>query len=139
MRVFQLIISVIAFLMLLGMFALNLWVNKKFNISETVKCYLPMNIITLVLLLITIITVFIKINKQLSPYKMIILQAQIMLRIIILFNAKRRNRRLPYVNDSIQSDNNFICQSYYLRAATPKHFVFSTYALPVKSLHTSCT
>jgi len=60
MRVFQLIISVIAALMIIGMFAFNIWVNNRFNVNEAAKCYMPMNVITLVFVLITIITVFIR-------------------------------------------------------------------------------
>lgn len=60
MKVFQLIISVIAALMTISMFAFNIWVNKKFMVSASAKCYMPMNIITAILVLIAIIMIFLK-------------------------------------------------------------------------------
>lgn len=60
MRVFQLIMAVITALMAIGMFGFNMWVNSKFAVSGVAKCYMPMNVITTVLVLIVIITIFIR-------------------------------------------------------------------------------
>lgn len=61
MRVFQLIISVITALMMIGMFGMSLWVNANFSKGVAAPvCYMPISIITLVLVLITVITVCIR-------------------------------------------------------------------------------
>lgn len=61
MRVFQLIIAIITILMALGMFGFNIWINSNFSKGLPVPaCYMPLNIITTVLVLITATTVFIR-------------------------------------------------------------------------------
>ncbi len=60
MRMFQLIAAVITALMMFGMFGFNIWVNSKFAVSGVAKCYMPINVITTVLVLITVITIFIR-------------------------------------------------------------------------------
>lgn len=62
MRVFQVILAVITALMTIGMFGFNMWISSNFAVSGTAvpKCYMPMNIITTALVLITVITIFIR-------------------------------------------------------------------------------
>lgn len=60
MRVFQLTMAVITVLMMIGMFGFNMWINTKFAVSGAAKCYMPMNVITTVLVLITAVTIFIR-------------------------------------------------------------------------------
>lgn len=60
MRVFQLTMAVITVLMMIGMFGFNMWINTKFAVSGTAKCYMPMNVITTVLVLLTAVTIFIR-------------------------------------------------------------------------------
>lgn len=60
MKAFQLVIAVITALMMLGMFGFNMWVNSRFSVGEAAGCYMPMNVITTVLVLITVITIFIR-------------------------------------------------------------------------------
>lgn len=61
MRVFQLIIAVVTTLMMIGMFGMSLWVNSNFSKGAAVpECYMPISVITLVLVLVTIITIFIR-------------------------------------------------------------------------------
>ncbi len=61
MRVFQIIISIITVLMALGMFGFSFWINANFSKGiEAPQCFLPMSIITTVLVVITVITVFIR-------------------------------------------------------------------------------
>ena len=58
MKIFQLVIAVVTAFMMLGMFGFNMWINNKFSVSVVAQCYMPMNVITTVLVLITIITIF---------------------------------------------------------------------------------
>lgn len=61
MRAFQLITAVITALMMLGMFGFNLWINSNFSKGLPIpSCYMPMNIITTVLVLLTVITILIR-------------------------------------------------------------------------------
>ena len=61
MRVFQLILAVITTLMVFGMFGFNLWINSNFSKGLKIpECFMPMNIITTVLVVILVVTVFIK-------------------------------------------------------------------------------
>ncbi|APM40689.1 hypothetical protein [Clostridium kluyveri] len=60
MRAFQLVIAVITVLMMFGMFGMSIWINSKFSVSGVAQCYMPINIITTVLVLITVITIFIR-------------------------------------------------------------------------------
>jgi hypothetical protein len=60
MRTFQLVIAVVTAFMMLGMFGFNMWINNKFSVSGVAQCYMPMNVITTMLVLITIITILIR-------------------------------------------------------------------------------
>lgn len=62
MKAFQMVMAVVTALMMLGMFGFNLWINSNFAVRGTAvpKCYMPMNVITTVLVLITVITIFIR-------------------------------------------------------------------------------
>ena len=43
------------------MFAFNIWINSNFSKGlDSPGCFMPMNIITTVLILITVVTIFIK-------------------------------------------------------------------------------
>jgi hypothetical protein len=61
MRTFQLIIAVITALMTFGMLGMSIWINSNFSKGVNIPtCYMPGNIITTVLVLITVITIFIR-------------------------------------------------------------------------------
>jgi ABC-type transport system involved in cytochrome bd biosynthesis fused ATPase/permease subunit len=62
MRTFQLVMAVITALMMIGMFGLSMWINSNFAAKGVAipECYMPINIITTVLVFITIITIFIR-------------------------------------------------------------------------------
>lgn len=61
MRVFQVVLAIITLLMVLGMFGFNLWIAVNFSKGlELPQCYAPMNYITAALVLITVVTVFIR-------------------------------------------------------------------------------
>lgn len=61
MRAFQLIVAVITALMMFGMFGFSLWINSNFSKGIDIpKCYMPINIITTVLVIITVIIIFIR-------------------------------------------------------------------------------
>ncbi len=59
MRAFQVILAVLSILLTVGMFAFNSWISANFSKGLPVpQCYMPMNVITAVLVLITVITIF---------------------------------------------------------------------------------
>ncbi|EPY2278986.1 hypothetical protein ACXAT3_003780 [Clostridium sporogenes] len=61
MRVFQLVIAVITALMMFGVLGMSIWINSNFSKGGTIpECYMPLIIITTVLVLITVITIFIR-------------------------------------------------------------------------------
>ncbi len=61
MKTFQLVLAIITILMVIGMFGFNLWVASNFSKGLTIPdCYIPMNIITTILVIITVITIFIR-------------------------------------------------------------------------------
>jgi len=61
MRMFQLIMAVITVLMMFGVLGLSIWINSNFSKGVDIpECYMPINIITTVLVLITVITIFIR-------------------------------------------------------------------------------
>ena len=61
MRVFQVVLSIVTLLMAAGMFGFNLWIAANFSKGLALpECYTPMNIITAVLVLITVVTIFIR-------------------------------------------------------------------------------
>lgn len=61
MRVFQIVLSIITVVMALSMFGFNFWINANFGKGlEVPQCFLPMSIITAVLVVILVITVFIR-------------------------------------------------------------------------------
>lgn len=61
MRVFQLVLSIVTLLMMAGMFGFNLWIAENFSKGMALpECYKPLNIITAVLVLFTIVTIFIR-------------------------------------------------------------------------------
>lgn len=61
MRTFQIILAVITILMVFGMFGFNLWIGANFSKGVALpQCYIPMNYITSALVLITVITIFIR-------------------------------------------------------------------------------
>ncbi len=61
MRVFQIILAIITVIMALGMFGFNFWINANFGkCADVPQCFLPMSIITTVLVVILVITVFIR-------------------------------------------------------------------------------
>lgn len=61
MRIFQLVIAILTLLMSLGMFAFNTWINSNFAKGlDNPGCFMPMNIITTVLIVITVLTIFIR-------------------------------------------------------------------------------
>jgi hypothetical protein len=60
MRTFQVILTIITVFMVIGMFAFNSWINSNFSKGlEIPTCYMPMNVITTVLVILTAITIFI--------------------------------------------------------------------------------
>lgn len=61
MRTFQLVLSIVTLLMVLGMFGFNLWIGANFSKGLTLpQCYTPLNYITTALVLLTMFTVFIR-------------------------------------------------------------------------------
>ena len=61
MRTFQIILAILTVLMAVGMFFFNSWINSNFSKGTPIPtCYMPMNIITSVLVILTVITIFIK-------------------------------------------------------------------------------
>ncbi|HWS29697.1 MAG TPA: hypothetical protein VN512_06210 [Clostridia bacterium] len=61
MKVFQVVLSIVTLLMTAGMFGFNLWIAANFSKGLALpECYTPLNIITAVLVLITVVTVFIR-------------------------------------------------------------------------------
>lgn len=61
MRVFQVVLSIVTLLMAAGMFGFNLWIAANFSKGLPLpECYTPLNIITAVLVLITVVTIFIR-------------------------------------------------------------------------------
>lgn len=61
MRVFQVVLSIVTLLMAAGMFGFNLWIAANFSKGLALpECYTPMNIITAILVLITVVTIFIR-------------------------------------------------------------------------------
>jgi purine-cytosine permease-like protein len=61
MRTFQLILSILTVLMALGMFGFNVWVGSNFSKGLPIPtCYMPMNVITTALVLVTAVTIWIK-------------------------------------------------------------------------------
>lgn len=62
MRAFQVIVAIVTALMALGMFGFNsCWIIPNFSKGLSVpNCYMPMNIITTLLVIITVITIFIR-------------------------------------------------------------------------------
>jgi hypothetical protein len=60
-RTFQIVMTIITVLMAVGMFFFNMWVASNFSKGLTIpECYMPLNIITTVLIVITAILIFIK-------------------------------------------------------------------------------
>jgi purine-cytosine permease-like protein len=61
MRVFQLVLSIITLLMVLGLFGFNLWIGANFSKGLALpQCYTPLNIITTALVLLTMVTIYIR-------------------------------------------------------------------------------
>jgi succinate dehydrogenase hydrophobic anchor subunit len=61
MRVFQVIMAILTVFMVFGAFGMSLWINSNFSKGVAIpECYMPINIITTVLVLITVITIFIR-------------------------------------------------------------------------------
>ena len=61
MRIFQTILAVITLLMVIGAFGMSLYINSNYSKGGAIpQCYMPINIISTVLVLITIITIFIR-------------------------------------------------------------------------------
>lgn len=61
MRVVQLILAVLTLLMAIGSFGMSLWIKSNFSKAVAVpECYMPISIITAVLVLLTVITIFIR-------------------------------------------------------------------------------
>lgn len=61
MRIFQLIVAVITVLMTLGMLGMSIWINSNFSKGVAIpQCYMPINIITAALVLVTVIIIFIR-------------------------------------------------------------------------------
>ena len=61
MRAFQLVMAVMTALMMFGAFGMSLWIKANFSKGVAIpECYMPINIITAVLVLITVITIFIR-------------------------------------------------------------------------------
>lgn len=61
MRTIQIILAVITLLAALGMFGFNLWIGANFaNGSELPKCYMPLNYITAGLVLLTVLSIFVR-------------------------------------------------------------------------------
>jgi hypothetical protein len=61
MRVFQLVMAVIAALMMIGMFGMSIWIKSNFSKGVAIpECYMPINIITTVLVLVTVLIIFIR-------------------------------------------------------------------------------
>jgi hypothetical protein len=61
MRTFQLVMAVITALMMIGMFGMSLWIKSNFSKGIAIpECYMPINIITTVLVLVTVIIIFIR-------------------------------------------------------------------------------
>jgi hypothetical protein len=61
MRVFQLVMAVITALMMIGMFGMSIWIKSNFSKGLAIpECYMPINIITTVLVLVTVLIIFIR-------------------------------------------------------------------------------
>ena len=61
MRTFQLVMAVITALMMIGMLGMSIWINSNFSKGAAIpECYMAINIITTVLVLITVIIIFIR-------------------------------------------------------------------------------
>lgn len=61
MRVFQLVTSGITALMMIALFGMGFWVKANFSKGVPLaECYMPISAITTVLVLITVITIFIR-------------------------------------------------------------------------------
>ena len=61
MRAFQLILSIVTLLISAGMFGFNLWIAANFSKGLPLpQCYIPLNYITAALILLTIVTIFIR-------------------------------------------------------------------------------
>ena len=61
MRIFQLIVASISFILTLSMLAFNFWIASNFSKNVALPdCYIPLNIISTVFIVITILITFIK-------------------------------------------------------------------------------
>ncbi len=61
MRVFQVVLSIVTLLMALGMFGFNLWIAANFSGGLALpQCYAPVNYITAALVLLTVVTIFVR-------------------------------------------------------------------------------
>lgn len=61
MKVFQIVLAITTLLTVFGMFGFNLWVGANFSKGlELPQCYTPLNYIATGLVLITVITIFIR-------------------------------------------------------------------------------
>jgi hypothetical protein len=61
MRAFQVILTIITLLAVLGMFGFNLWIGANFSKGlELPQCFMPLNYISAALVLLTAVTVFIR-------------------------------------------------------------------------------
>jgi len=61
MKAFQIVLAIITLLAVLGMFGFNLWIGANFSKGlELPLCYMPLNWIATALVLVTVVTVFIR-------------------------------------------------------------------------------
>jgi hypothetical protein len=61
MRAFQVVLTIITLLAVLGMFGFNLWIGANFSKGlELPQCFMPINYISAALVLLTAVTVFIR-------------------------------------------------------------------------------
>lgn len=61
MRTFQVILAIVTLLMTLGSLGMSLWINSNFSKGTAVPgCYMPISIITAALVLLTVVTIFIR-------------------------------------------------------------------------------
>jgi len=61
MKAYQIVVAIITLLAVFGMFGFNLWIGANFSKGlELPQCYTPLNWITTALVLLTVVTIFIR-------------------------------------------------------------------------------
>lgn len=61
MKTLQTILGILSLIMSLGMFGFNLWIGANFSKGLALpQCYTPMNYISAALVLVTVVTIFLR-------------------------------------------------------------------------------